>query len=184
MIKEEAMNNNLNTSGMISFGRFYDIVVDSLNTLKLNGINPYKVPVLIKNEHNQSRYAIHSVGQVLGKRVQIELNFYESDEIDYSPKDERTEGGGEFWRSRGPSSFDVSGFIVSKQAGERIMRYVRAILEKDETKTWLDWRKSEPTWIQLKFSAEEFDCEMLDKLCRENNDIITYDILKVCVKKV
>lgn len=75
-------------------------------------------------------------------------------------------------------------FVVSKQAGERIMRYVRAILEKDETKTWLDWRKFEPTWIQLKFSAEEFDCEMLDKLCRENNNIITYDILKACVKKV
>lgn len=64
------------------------------------------------------------------------------------------------------------------------INYVRAILEKDETKTWLDWRKFEPTWIQLKFSAEEFDCEMLDKLCRENNNIITYDILKACVKKV
>lgn len=102
----------------------------------------------------------------------------------FNPEDKRPDAGGEYWESRGASNFDVSGFVVSKQAGERIMRYVRAILEKDETKTWLDWRKFEPTWIQLKFSAEEFDCEMLDKLCRENNNIITYDILKACVKKV
>lgn len=63
------------------------------------------------------------------------------------------------------------------------MRYVRAILEKDETDTWLDWRKFEPNWTQLKFSAKEFDCEMLDKLSRENNGVITVEIMKQCVKK-
>ncbi len=184
MIKEETMNNNLDESGVMSFGKFYDIVVDSLNALKLNGVDPYKVPVLIKNEHNYSKYAVNSIGQLFGRKTQINLNFYEDDEIDFSPQDKRPEGGGEFWQSRGPSSFDVSGFVVSKEAGERIMRYVRAVLEKDKTETWLDWRKFEPKWIQLKFSADEFDCEMLDKLCRKNHDIITYEILRKCVKKV
>lgn len=151
---------------------------------ELNHIDPNKVPIVISQDSTHSTYTIECVSSSFGPGKIVKLSTNNSSEIDFNPEDKRPDAGGEYWESRGASNFDVSGFVVSKQAGERIMRYVRAILEKDETKTWLDWRKFEPTWIQLKFSAEEFDCEMLDKLCRENNNIITYDILKVCVKKV
>ena len=63
------------------------------------------------------------------------------------------------------------------------MRFVKYILEKDETETWLDYREREPNWIQFKFSAEEFDVEKLDKMSRDNDGILTEEIIKACVLK-
>ena len=60
---------------------------------------------------------------------------------------------------------------------------VKYILEKDETETWLDWRETEPEWIQFKFSANEFDVEKLSKMARDNNNIITEEIIRECVKE-
>ena len=111
------------------------------------------------------------------------IEFFLEDEIKIVVPDVRPEGGGEYWESRGASVSDVSGFIKSKEAGQRLLRFVKYVLEKDEIETWLDYREREPEWIQFKFSAEEFDVNKLDELSRANNGILTEDIIKQCVLK-
>lgn len=70
------------------------------------------------------------------------------------PKDERPEEG-EYWNYRGVG-YDLSGFVKTKKAGERM---VHEVLGTTECKTFLDYRPSEPTWIQFKFQKEEFDLD-------------------------
>lgn len=72
--------------------------------------------------------------------------------------------------------------MESKPAGERLLRMVKYILETDEPKSFLDYREFEPNWIQFKFSAKEFDVEKLDQMARANNNIITEQIVRQCVK--
>ena len=97
----------------------------------------------------------------------------------YQWPDPRPEGGGEYWNSRG-IGYDLSGFVKSKKAGERLLEMVKEILGKDEPKSWLDWREHEPKWIQFKFQEEEFDLEKLDAMARSNNNILTKQILLDC----
>lgn len=93
--------------------------------------------------------------------------------------DPRPEGGGEYWSSRG-IGYDLSGFVKSKAAGERLLQMVKDVVGFDSPKSWLDWREYEPEWIQFKFQKEEFDLEKLDKMARDNNDILTTEILEGC----
>lgn len=86
---------------------------------------------------------------------------------------------GEYWTSRG-IGYDLSGFVKSKVAGERLLQMVKDVLSTDNPKSWLDWREYEPEWIQFKFQKEEFDLYKLDKMCRSNNNIITKEILIEC----
>lgn len=95
--------------------------------------------------------------------------------VDVPPKE------GEYWYSRGPGYPDVSGFVKTKAAGERILAIVKEVLGVVECQSFLDYRPSEPTWIQFKFHQDEFDMMKLDKLCRENNNIITKEIITQCV---
>lgn len=97
----------------------------------------------------------------------------------WEPVDERPEEG-EYWNSRGPGYPDVSGFVKTKAAGERILAMVYEVLGTDKCKTYLDFRPSEPTWIQFKFHKDEFDIEKLDSLTRDSG-IITKDIIKQCI---
>ena len=94
----------------------------------------------------------------------------------WEPKDIRPEEG-EYWSSRGD---DLSGFVKTKAAGERILAMVHEVLGTDKCKTYLDFRPSEPTWIQFKFHKDEFDIEKLDSLTRDSG-IITKDIIKQCI---
>lgn len=88
---------------------------------------------------------------------------------------------GEYWHSRG-IGYDLSGFVKSKKAGERLLGMVKEVLGKEKPETWLDWREYEPKWIQFKFQSSEFDLEKLDKMSRENNGILTKEILIECKK--
>lgn len=45
----------------------------------------------------------------------------------------------------------------------------------------LDYREFEPNWIQFKFQKEEFNLELLDKLARENDNIVNEAILRQCM---
>ena len=101
----------------------------------------------------------------------------------YAAPDIRPEYG-EYWKSRG-IGYDLSGFVKSKAAGERLLEMVKEVLEKEEPASWLDWRPNEPKWIQFKFQKSEFDLDKLDKMSEENNGILTKEILKECslVKK-
>lgn len=48
---------------------------------------------------------------------------------------------------------------------------VHEVLGTDKCKTYLDFRPSEPTWIQFKFHRDEFDIEKLDSITRDSGII-------------
>lgn len=150
-------------------------------TCHKNNVDPSDVPFLIENDRRRYRPFSGSIG--FGSRgVTVTIEYFNSDIVRFDPKDKRPEDGGEYWKSRGASTYDVSGFVVSKPAGERLLRMVKYILETDEPKTFLDYREFEPNWIQFKFSAEEFDVEKLDQMARANGDVLTETIVRLCVK--
>ena len=106
-----------------------------------------------------------------------------NEKLYYVAPDSRPEEG-EYWASRGISDgLDLSGFVVSKLAGERLIRMVRYVLETDEPESWLDYREYEPNHIQFKFKPSEFDLVLLDKLTKDANGVVTFDILKQCKKQ-
>lgn len=159
-------------------------VRDWVQNCELNHVDPSKIELIIKDSSNNNEYRPFGSFLAFGQgKVTVGIEFFRSDVIKFDPKDERP-AVGEYWKSRGPSSFDVSGFISSRAAGLRLLRMVRYILDTDEPKTWLDYREYEPNWIQFKFSAEEFDVEKLDASSRANGGVITEQILRDCVKKV
>lgn len=147
---------------------------------QLNKVDPCKVEVFIENEGKLYRPFSGSLG-FGSEDVKASIKYFDSDVVRFDPKDERPPVG-EYWKSRGASATDVSGFVSSKQAGERLLRMVKYILDTDEPKTWLDYREFEPNWIQFKFSAREFDVEKLEEQARANGDILTETIIRQCVK--
>ena len=159
-------------------------VRDWVKICALNHVDPSEVELIIKDSSNNNKYRPFNSFLAFGQgKVTVGIEFFRSDVIKFDPKDERP-AVGEYWKSRGPSSFDVSGFISSRAAGLRLLRMVRYILDTDEPKTWLDYREYEPNWIQFKFSAEEFDVQKLDEVSCANGGVITEQILRDCVKKV
>lgn len=156
-------------------------VQDWMHTCEKNHVNPKDVPFYIENNNRRYRPFSGSLG-FGNKGVSVRIEYFDSDIVRYEPKDERPEGGGEYWKSRGASSFDVSGFVASRAAGLRLLRMVKYVLDTDEPKTWLDYREFEPNWIQFKFSAEEFDVEKLDQMARANGNVLTETIVRLCVK--
>lgn len=147
-----------------------------------NNIDTTKVPVVI--QQNRLLYGIPWFGVSLGIGYGARITFepYHENAMPILEDKRPDQPFAEYWKSRGASTSDVSGFVNTKQAGERLLRMVKLILEKDETETWLDWRESEPEWIQFKFSANEFDVEKLSKMAQENDNIMTIDIIKECKK--
>lgn len=166
---------------IITLSHLKNWVDDWVRTCHKNNVDPSDVPFLIENDRRQYRAFSGSIG--FGSRgVTVTIEYFNSDIVRYEPKDKRPEGGGEYWKSRGASSYNVSGFVESKPAGERLLRMVKYVLETDEPKTWLDYREFEPNYIQFKFSAEEFDVEKLDQMARDNGDVLTEAIVRLCVK--
>mgnify|MGYP007070327926 CR=1 FL=1 len=156
-------------------------VDDWVKTCHKNNVDPSDVPFLI--EHDRREYRPFSGRISFGSNgVTVAIEYFDSDIVRYEPKDERPDGGGEYWKSRGASSFDVSGFVSSRAAGLRLLRMVKYVLDTDEPKTWLDYREAEPNWIQFKFSADEFDVEKLDQMATANGNVLTETIVRLCVK--
>ena len=85
---------------------------------------------------------------------------------------------GEYWSPRG-IGYDLSGFVKSKQAGERLLDIVKEVLGKEDPETWLDYREREPNWIQFKFQSSEFDLKKLYDMTHETG-IITKEIIESC----
>ena len=155
-----------------------------VKTAESNNTDISAVPVFINS--NSEMYAIDGssiswgkLGIICGLNTEFEGEY--NQRVHYVAPDERPEDG-EYWTSRGVG-YDLSGFVKSKPAGERLLRMVKYVLETDEPKSWLDYRENEPEWIQFKFQKEEFDLEKLDGLARKNNDILTIEILRQCVIK-
>ena len=161
-------------------------VINAIENMRYNCENNHKdpkdVPFIIRT--NNLNYAIPWYGLGIGfgaKGVVASIEYYSSEQIMPVVEDIRPEQeDAEYWASRGVSSSDVSGFVKSKQAGLRLLRMVKYVLEKDETESWLDWRETEPEWIQFKFSNKEFDIHKLHSMSEKAGGIITMNILKGC----
>lgn len=165
-----------------SLGEMKEKLEWMIHSAEMNHKDIYDIPFFIK--YDNKLHVVETVSCGHGNKGMIcSLAIDPWDELKFTAPDSRPEGGGEFWNSRGPSDLDCSGFVVSKPAGERLRRMVNYVLEKDKTKSWLDFRELGPSWIQYKFSTEEFDVEKLDKMARENKDVITEAILRECVKE-
>lgn len=168
----------------LSLGELSERIVHMIKKAELNNMNIYDIPMFINS--NNEMYCIEgtliswgNLGIIGG--ITTELDGQYNQRVHYVAPDERPEDG-EYWTSRG-IGYDLSGFVKSKPAGERLLRMVKLVLETDEPKSWLDYSEREPNWIEFKFQKEEFDLEKLESLAKENNDILTIDILKQCVKK-
>lgn len=148
---------------------------DAIKNYEVNNVDPNQVPVFIK--FNDFDHVITDFSWCVPPKCSIESD--QSSKLVFTAPDSRPEIG-EYWKSRGPSNSDCSGFVVSKLAGERLLRLVKYVLESDKPKSWLDFREREPNWIQFKFSAEEFNVNLLDELSRNANGIITEEILRKC----
>ena len=164
-----------------SVGDLLRIVQGWKKNLELNHKNIYEVPVYLQDGFE--KYVIRQASLSFGESFSTSFEFSKTyGKCNFVAPDKRPEGGGEYWQTRGESSFDVSGFVVSKLAGERLLRMVKYILETDNPKSWLDYREFEPNWIQFKFSAEEFDVGKLSQMSKDNGGILTEQIVRECVK--
>ena len=173
-------NRNMEQEKIYSLKDAYKGIVDAISNCELNHKDPSEVPFVIREDWHKYKPCGTFIG--CGRKGFVAgIEFYKMDEIKVVAPDVRPEGGGEYWASRGASDCGVSGFVKSKKAGERLLRFVKYVLEKDDTVTWLDYREYEPEWIQFKFSAKEFDVEKLDKLSIDNNGILTEEIIRECV---
>ena len=86
---------------------------------------------------------------------------------------------GEYWKSKGVG-FDLSGLIKSKEAGLRILNMVKLATNKDYPKSWMDYRDTAPNYIQFKFSADEFDLDMIHKMSIDLGGVVTQELLNYC----
>jgi len=99
----------------------------------------------------------------------------------YIMPDIRPEGEGEFFNPRG-IGYDLAGFVKSKQAGERIIKMFEEVIVTPVT-TWLDYRKNEPSWIQVKVQKEDVDLEVFYNLVKEDKIITKEKIEKSKIHK-
>lgn len=166
----------------LSLGQLKEHIDHMIKNAELNHRNIYDIPMFINS--NDEMYCIEGTSTSCGTTgiiggITTEFEGQYNQRVHYVAPDERPERG-EYWVSRGVG-YDLSGFVKSKQAGERLLCMVKFVLENDEPKSWLDYREREPNWIQFKFQKEEFDLDELDRLARANGDIITPEILKQCM---
>lgn len=163
----------------ISVSKLLEYAHTALHHCEINNLDPYKVPVFLTLERDNNLYSNIGLGiccsSQLGTYVTLESSDYYK--MFYVAPDSKPEVG-EYWRSRG---YDLSGFVVSKLAGERLTRLVKYVLDTDEPLSHLDYREFEPNWIQFKFQKEEFNLELLDKLARANDNIVNEAILRQCM---
>ena len=85
---------------------------------------------------------------------------------------------GEYCQSRGVG-YDLAIFVHSKISGERIVKMFKKIIGF-ECKTWLDWRESSPTWIQVKISPKDVDNHVMDSLLQDG--IITEEKIRTAME--
>lgn len=165
--------------GIVSLKDLHNMLTNFIDNCELNNVDPDDIPVLIDEGYN-AHYKLSGSSLSYGKNLAVLLQFYKDNEIDYYEcVDKRPEGDGEYWSSRGVG-YDLAGFVVSREAGERILNMVKEVLNNDNPKSWLDWRKHEPNWIQFKFQEEEFDLLKLHTMTCVNNNIVTKEILEEC----
>ena len=95
-------------------------------------------------------------------------------------------GIGEFCNPRGVG-YDLACFVKSKEAGERVVSMINRLDQESGFHCFhahLDYREKEPLWIQVKIDyTSEMRAKILDKMIRENHNIITEDIVRSSLEK-
>lgn len=149
-----------------------------LSTISVSKLLEYAHTAL---HHNENLYSYVGLSICSSSQLGTYVTLGSSDyyKMFYVAPDSKPEVG-EYWRSRGVG-YDLSGFVVSKLAGERLTRLVKYVLNTDEPLSHLDYREFEPNWIQFKFQKEEFNLELLDKLAKANDNIVNEAILRQCM---
>lgn len=71
---------------------------------------------------------------------------------------------------------DCSGFVKSKSDGEKAVRIFGH-------NAFLDYRPSEPNWVQVKVSCDEKTLGILYELVRANNQIVTRAIVRQALRE-
>lgn len=170
---KELSKDTINQSEVYTFERLMKVLSQFYNEIP----NPDKCPVIIRNDSNKEDFVLDEVSYTVGHSFKLKLKFWNNNKIDYYTCEDKRPEKGEYWKSRGASYSNVSGYVVSKEAGTRLLLLTRYVLEKENIKSWLDWREYEPNYIQFKFSAEEFDVEKLHELTKDTG-IITEEILR------
>ena len=165
----------------ISVSKLLDYAHTALHDCEINNLDPDKVPVFLTLGRDENLYSNIRLSICCSSQLGTYVTLGSSDyyKMFYVAPDSKPEVG-EYWNSRGVG-YDLSGFVVSKLAGERLTRLVKYVLNTDEPLSYLDYREYEPNWIQFKFQKEEFNLELLDKLARENNNIVNETILRQCI---
>ena len=96
----------------ITLDRLQQWVEDWVHNCELNHKDPSEVEFIIKDSTECKKYRPFSGFLSWGsKGTTIGIEFFRSDVITFDPKDERP-AVGEYWKSRGASTFDVSGVIT------------------------------------------------------------------------
>ena len=165
----------------ISVSKLLEYAHTALRNCEINNLDPDKVPVFLTLDHNENLYSYVGLSICCSSQLGTYVTLGSSDyyKMFYVAPDSKPEVG-EYWRSRGVG-YDLSGFVVSNLAGERLTRLVKYVLNTDEPLSHLDYREFEPNWIQFKFQKEEFNLELLDKLARANKNIVNEAILRQCM---
>ena len=165
----------------ISVSKLLDYAHTALHNCEINNLDPDKVPVFLTLGRDENLYSNIGLSICCSSQLGTYVTLGSSDyyKMFYVAPDSKPEVG-EYWNSRG-IGYDLSGFVVSKLAGERLTRLVKYVLNTDKPLSYLDYREYEPNWIQFKFQKEEFNLELLDKLARENNNIVNETILRQCI---
>ena len=165
----------------ISVSKLLDYAHTALRDCEINNLDPDRVPVFLTLGRDENLYSNIGLSICCSSQLGTYVTLGSSDyyRMFYVAPDSKPEVG-EYWRSRG-IGYDLSGFVVSKLAGERLTRLVKYVLNTDKPLSHLDYREYEPNWIQFKFQKEEFNLELLDKLARENENIVNEAILRQCM---
>lgn len=165
----------------ISVSKLLEYAHAALRDCKINNLDPDKVPVFITLDHMENLYSNVYLSICSSSKLGAYVTLGSSDyyKMFYVAPDSKPEVG-EYWRSRGVG-YDLSGFVVSKLAGERLTKLVKDVLNTDKPLSHLDYREFEPDWIQFKFQKEEFNLELLDKLARANDNVVNEAILRQCM---
>jgi len=76
---------------------------------------------------------------------------------------------------------ELIGKTRSNKAAMRLLRFVRYVLENDDTSTHIKYAENDMDFIQIIFSDKEFDIQKIKDMVG-NTGIITEEIIKLCKK--
>lgn len=169
-------NNKLKT---LSLGELIDDLNEYSNELKNDNVNIYDLPVLIDYSFG-TRFTINKI-RSFGEFCAFSISDRENKLIFEEP-DVRPEFG-EYCEIDYRCDNGLIVNVKTKNAGMRLLRTVKYVLENDDIKSRFNISDSPYAPHRFKFSADEFDLNTLEDLICDNNDIVDEHILRKSIKK-